>query len=280
MKIRTLFSFLVAVALSDSFLLPVYSRRRLMVKSKPCSIKSSLINKLHEVSDQLSSINSPFQRLEKLVSIGDHYFSHTHNTRDMELTKVDGCVSVVKIGLVICKEANYFLGDNIDRSDSMNNDQEEISPDQEKWTIKDIYGESDARVTRGIVALLCSSLNGSDVKEVLSLQGADIARRSKLDQVLPEGRISGINLILNTIFKLIEQELLKQKLSELYFQSGGVDTCNSPPKIATTPIQASKLSALISTSDSLKEAAVLLSGGVDSSVALQLAIEVSYCSCP
>jgi asparagine synthetase B (glutamine-hydrolysing) len=116
------------------------------------------------------------------------------------------------------------------------------------------------------------------VKEVLSLQGADIARRSKLDQVLPEGRISGIKLILNTIFKLIEQELLKQKLREPYFQSGGgVDTCNSPPKIATAPIQASKLSALISTSDSLKEAAVLLSGGVDSSVALQLAIEVSYC---
>mmetsp|Transcript_8719 Transcript_8719/g.15827 ORF Transcript_8719/g.15827 Transcript_8719/m.15827 type:complete len:713 (-) Transcript_8719:38-2176(-) len=102
-----------------------------------------------------------------------------------------------------------------------------------------VFGVSDAAVSRGIMWLVCNVLSGNSVEEVLNCDASEFTSRIGLDVGLSEGRGNGIGNIVRTVQKLLRGE---------------------GPRSTTTNTVASER----------PRTAVLLSGGVDSSVALNL----------
>lgn len=104
-----------------------------------------------------------------------------------------------------------------------------------------LSGTADSRVALGMLALLSHLLQGLPAEDVLSIPASSLASQLGLGGLLPQGRLDGFRNMLLTIQQVLRDQQLLHPL----------------------PHQSSH--------DSRKdEVAVLLSGGVDSSVALQL----------
>ena len=159
--------------------------------------------------------------------------------------------------------------------------------------ITHIYGNADSRVARGLLALLISSLttttittsgssdsssgsssNGSGnssssssmivtINDILNLNPNTIGSSIGLNTVLPQGRLDGLRGMLVLI-----QEQLQLQLSQPVLQ---LQLQQEPPlQPLLQPLQPQ---LPLSWSNRSSEVAVLLSGGVDSSVALALLVE-------
>lgn len=90
-------------------------------------------------------------------------------------SKVPGCVSVVRIAV------------SFEQSDS-----------REGGGIV-VAGEADARVARGMLALLAEGLRGVGVEQVMGLDVEEVIKIAKLQQFLPAGRNNGLANMLATI---------------------------------------------------------------------------------
>ena len=129
-----------------------------------------------------------------------------------------------------------------------------------------IDGAADSRVAHGMLALLCAGLCDSTASSILSLRPSTIAKDLGL-QSLPPGRLDGLKNMLTVIQRqtqaCVERGLQREALRD------STSTSPSPSPILT---RANSLvgPALSGPDPRAEEIAVLLSGGVDSSVALQL----------
>ncbi|GMH69213.1 hypothetical protein TL16_g05102 [Triparma laevis f. inornata] len=105
-----------------------------------------------------------------------------------------------------------------------------------------VFGVSDASVSRGIMWLVCNILSGISVEEVLECDASEFTKKIALDVGLSEGRGNGIGNIVRTVQRLL---------------LGGNDKEDEEKKLEPKKLKRPRT-------------AVLLSGGVDSSVALNL----------
>jgi len=118
--------------------------------------------------------------------------------------------------------------------------------------IDTVYGNADSRVARGMLALLKKGLEGASVTDVLAMDSRRVAGALGLESLLPQGRLDG----LCNIVGLIQQQC--------------TTSSSSSSSSAST---AARDGFPASWSDRHNEVAVLLSGGVDSSVALALLVQ-------
>lgn len=274
----TIVKFLLLVSICDSFLFPSTRRMsslNLQLHPRSSSRTSQLegfasqsqlsnpFEILNNLTTRFSTICPSLERARALVSLGDKFAIEMQQKGylNLNLTKVEGCISVVKIGVQIEKNNLNSKQDSMIESNQ--------SFDYRQWKIKgQLYGGSDARLTQGILALLSQGLKDCIVSDILNLDGNEIVEKSKLNEVLSQGRISSICMILKTLKNILIYEV--SKVNERGDQFGNIVFDHLMK-------QSNKLSANGVFNE--KEVAVLLSGGVDSSVALQLALNVKCVTC-
>lgn len=172
-----------------------------------------------------------------------------------------------------------------------------------------IEGMADSRVAQGMLALLCMGLSGRPAAEVRLVSASQLTQLFEFDKLLPPGRLNGfanmIDLIVTQVAQRQQQQLqpsvmLESNVLELDIEedsnNGVVGPMSSPnptfPSTHAAPVfdsfssetsSSSSSSSSSSGATSVKaleergdEVAVLLSGGVDSSVALALLQEQGH----
>jgi tRNA-5-taurinomethyluridine 2-sulfurtransferase len=133
-----------------------------------------------------------------------------------------------------------------------------------------LCGAADAQVARGLVALLVLGLDGALARDVLSLAVADVANAAQLELPSAPSRAVGFASVLATI-----QARVRSLLSDA--EQNGVEDVELLSKATPTTEDAiipNAVSAAVRWSSvQPHDVAVLLSGGVDSSVAMRLVME-------
>lgn len=158
-----------------------------------------------------------------------------------------------------------------------------------------VDGSADSRVAQGILALLCEvgdffvssliafavtphintdfcksqGLENQECSNVLTLSPTDLSRECGLNSLLPVGRLNGLHNMVTVIHNQIKSELLRLREKENALLTADMDRERNADSLrALNPLNSDWSSVEgVDTSD---EVAVLLSGGVDSSVALKL----------
>lgn len=176
--------------------------------------------------------------------------------------KVPGCVSVVRIHV------------------SMRED-----PSGAGLEIK---GEADARVARGMLALLAKGLRGAGVEQVMTVDARHLITTAKLDQFLPPGRNDGLSSMLAVIKQQAAGFLSNHTCDKIEApeRQGALARQRGDGQVRSGPdadvIEGKDISASNAVSQvwafggRAEEVAMLLSGGVDSSVAMALLREQGY----
>jgi tRNA (5-methylaminomethyl-2-thiouridylate)-methyltransferase len=128
-----------------------------------------------------------------------------------------------------------------------------------------VQGIADALLSRGLLAILANALQGVSGDQVLDLVPGEIAEKLGVGPALSPGRNDGLASMMRTIQKQI-QALVLESLND--------ENSAAPPLASTegTPLQRDSTLAV---SDQ-PSVALLLSGGVDSSVALNLLKRQNY----
>ena len=118
----------------------------------------------------------------RLVQLGDDFARARGEALPPDLrphaVKVPGCVSVVRIAVTVA-----------------------AGQDAQGARVVGVEGEADARVARGMLAMLAEGLRGVSVEEVRGLDVAEIIKIAKLQQFLPPGRNNGLGNMLAVIQK-------------------------------------------------------------------------------
>lgn len=153
--------------------------------------------------------------------------------------KVTGCIANVYIRVVLMKS------------------------DDDAWRIHTIQGQADAVLSRGLLSLMADLLKGHLVDAVLRLDPAAITDRLGLRSSLSPGRNDGLASMLQTIQSQIQQ--LEQNASPKQVDSGPQ---SRPITITDAPSQCN--------ANRQPTVAMLLSGGVDSSVAMNILVRNNY----
>jgi tRNA (5-methylaminomethyl-2-thiouridylate)-methyltransferase len=201
------------------------------------------------------------------VKLGDD-FAAAHGERlsqsdQQEAAKVPGCVSVVRIRVSLQEDS---LGTGLE-----------------------VRGDADARVARGMLALLAKGLRGAGLEEVMALDARQLIRTAKLDQFLPPGRNDG----LSSMLAVIKQEaaalpsddtasVLQAQAGSPQGSAGQSDDGKARAGQDSSMVEAEDVSASNAVSQvwafggRAEEVAMLLSGGVDSSVAMALLKDQGY----
>ena len=195
----------------------------------------------------------------RLVKLGDDFARAHGETLSPPLletaTKVHGCVSVVRI--VVGMQDATARGGVV------------------------VRGQADARLARGMLALLADGLEGVSLEEVMSLDTETIIDTAKLRQFLPPGRNNGLA---NMLAVICEQAAAQAAAATAGAMSSGAAPFPNPPQgneqvVLATSAAVNARADITSASDAsqvwawggrAEEVAMLLSGGVDSSVAMAL----------
>ena len=180
--------------------------------------------------------------------------------------KVPGCVSVVRI-LVSVGEDSCL----------------------------EVKGEADARVARGMLALLAEGLRGVDLEQVIKLDADRVIQVAQLHQFLPPGRNDGLSNMLAVIVQQAASLSFPYVTEAAQAPIGGAiggggagprdDSGDAPQgeqQGGSNQVDGEDISAANAVSQvwafggRAEEVAMLLSGGVDSSVAMALLKDQGY----
>jgi len=168
-------------------------------------------------------------------------FKQSSLEQEPSMTRVPGCVATV---YVIAKQENGIV-------------------DGERTTNRiSLYGNSDAILSRGLLSLLKDYLQQLTLNQILELEPMDVADILGVRPALSKGRNDGLANMLNIIKKQLTNE----------------GDCDNDPaeKMITTMLTNSTIKSSSSSVDKKPTVALLLSGGVDSSVAFRLLLEQGY----
>jgi tRNA-specific 2-thiouridylase len=127
-----------------------------------------------------------------------------------------------------------------------------------------IYGNADSRVARGLLALLMRGWHGSRAETVLQISSSELTAKIGLGSLLPPGRLNGLENMVTLIQSQIQAQLTPEPTAVVR---------HTLPPFSQPP---SSAEAKDRWPHGHEEVAVLLSGGVDSSVALKLLLNQGY----
>lgn len=191
------------------------------------SLASTIPLPLLSLATTLANDGAGLTLAQALVRLGDDWAAELDNQAKprVELQKVPGCISVVKVSVEV-----------------------------QDGCLSRVHGTADARVARGLLAYLARCLEGMTVETILGIDPKELCRSLGESFVSPS-RANGFASMMNVI---------KQQVSD---QAAGRKTEINDPALAESSLD--KWSG----KGGADEVAVLLSGGVDSSVALRLVQE-------
>lgn len=160
-----------------------------------------------------------------------------HSVTSSPKAKVPGCI------------ANVYIQTNVDTM---------------ARKVQQVYGTADAQVSRGLVALWARLCRGAAVDDVLALEPGTMANDLGLRPALSVGRNDGLASLVRTTQQQIRQVLTGETNNDVKTQQRSSEQ-QSTADDATPAISSNKPTV-----------ALLLSGGVDSSVALNLLVRQGY----
>ncbi|KAI0566093.1 tRNA methyl transferase [Gracilaria domingensis] len=192
------------------------------VRCKNAKWYSVLPEKMETLVTELGQQTNTASRYMKLVELGERMISIPEEELTV-LTRVSGCTSITHVSAHICEAGTINL-----------------------------KGYSDARISRGLVALLALGLHGCSAAEILNLNISELLRKSALPGVIGSSRINGLGNIYQVVRKQVQS--LHDNISSLRNDNEHILTGRWSERQG-------------------EDVAVLLSGGVDSSVAMRLALE-------
>lgn len=133
----------------------------------------------------------------------------------------------------------------------------EVGPGADGPAVQKVRGTADARLSQGLLAVLAQGLAGAPVHDVLELDPATLCAALGVSGAVTPSRANGFGSMVTTVQTLLQQQLSAAQAGE----------ANEEQALAQN---------LWSGVGGGEEVAVLLSGGVDSSVALRLVQEAGY----
>jgi len=193
-------------------------------------------NTWQKIADELSSFSDTRTRILRLVEYGETLLPALEIGDRHQENRVAGCTAIVHVETDI---ESTPLGFRVSR----------------------VRGFCDAKITRGILAVLAHCLVGTAVEDLKNISVSQFASNAKLDIALSSARTTGISSILDLI--------KRQALSHTERDNDACAEVLDKNKIPTSV----DLLAGRYTGVQREEVAVLLSGGVDSSVAMRLLME-------
>lgn len=225
-----------------------------------------LPRRLQETVDRLDREPDLKSKSKLVVELGDA-FALTKSAvllPNEKSQKVPGCVSEVHVAV------------------SVNHPADGAGEAPEGGTTVSIRGTADARLSRGILALLAQGLDGESPSTVLNLRGKALAAAVGLRVGLTDSRINGLGNVLGVI-----QEQVRGHLDRTASGGEGVGRGGVEARPATAAVGGGALvtegrswgsdsSGWFPLPGAEDEVAMLLSGGVDSSVALRLLQDEGY----
>lgn len=188
------------------------------------SCRCALPLQLRELTQRIAEAHDEKSRYMKLVEIGDA-IDALPPAECKHANRVAGCTAVAHIDVRVCEQSLVHL-----------------------------RGTADARVSRGLIALLVCGLQGAIVDDVVNITAGEISRAAGLSTVVGPSRTTGLASALAHVQKRVREAM----------GSGGDGTKNS---------QHAERQQVRWTARQGEDVAVLLSGGVDSSVAMRLVME-------
>ncbi|CAM9231192.1 unnamed protein product [Discosporangium mesarthrocarpum] len=224
---------------------------------------SPLPSRLQDIVDRLEALPDVRTRSVRLVELGDEFaqsdrfFSLELGPPESTAKRVPGCLSEVYVAVDVAMDESGGRG------------------------VVTVRGTSDARLSRGLLALLADGLSGESPATVLRLDGKVLATAVGLPAGLTDSRINGLRNILATV-----QGQVQEKMGTTPTPHGKVEALGAA--IASPPqggghrerrgdeLGAGEEEVPSPIPEKGEEVAVLLSGGVDSSVALRLLIDQGY----
>ena len=135
-------------------------------------------------------------------------------------------------------------------------------------------GAADSRLARGLVALLIRGLRGESPNALRQLDVRRLAEASGFASLLTTGRLNGLENMVRLMTEQIEraETVRDESAAGNEADEAGTSPLRAPPP--TTPIVPSQPELLWPAAE--EEVALLLSGGVDSSVALHRLLASGY----
>jgi len=185
--------------------------------------------------------NMSVERIQRCLLEKGLSFKQSTLEEEPNMTRVPGCVSVV---YVVAKQGN--------RADDVKTKSNRIT----------LYGNSDAVFSRGLLSLLRDYLEQLTLDQVLQLEQMEVADILGVRPALSKGRNDGLANMLNII-----QQQLKNDVNYDNDQRKEINTTKLTNSIVISSSSVNKKKSTV---------ALLLSGGVDSSVAFRLLLEQGY----
>lgn len=239
-------------------------------------------SRLRETVERLDREPDLKSKSKLLVELGD-IFALTESAvlppgddegRRWRPQKVPGCVSEVYVAASVTKGGALSEG-----SDFLVRDGGAVAT---RSAVVSIRGTADARLSRGILALLANGLEGQSPDTVLNLRGKALAAAVGLRAGLTDSRINGLGNILGVIQDQVRDHLDSAAGAGVVESSKDAVAVSGPTlglsggaldQGRNWGSDASSWSPLPGAGN---EVAMLLSGGVDSSVAMRLLQDQGY----
>lgn len=224
--------------------------------------------RLQETVERLNKESDLKAKYKLLVELGDTFaltesavLPRSDDHAWQRPQKVRGCVSEVYIAVSIA--ANTGLSSHSSGLDA--------------GEVVSIRGTADARLSRGLVALLALGLKGQSPETVLRLRSDDIAAAVGLRAGLSDSRINGLGNVLRVIQEQVRECLEGRKAGLPTIITGSSDHSGVPSDaLEETALWGPDAGNWFPPPGAEEEVAMLLSGGVDSSVALRLLQDEGY----
>jgi tRNA-5-taurinomethyluridine 2-sulfurtransferase len=185
--------------------------------------------------------------------------------------KVSGCIANVYLQTVIAS-SSHSSSSSCSNAEDDDDDDDKSCP---SYRVVAVRGTADAMVSQGLLALWSFLCQNVDVQDILNLQPHALAQRIGLQDALSPGRNDGLASMVRTTQQQIQDSLRvfrsnndnNNKVQEQEPKSSlvGKDLGESNKENPTSTLQDQQ-------QNRQKRVALLLSGGVDSAVALNLLI--------
>ena len=145
-----------------------------------------------------------------------------------------------------------------------------------------LSGAADSRLARGLVSLLVRGLRGEPADAARRLDVRAVAEAAGLPALLTPGRLNGMEAMLRVLTTQLDELEQQQQQQPAQEEAAAPSTVDGVPSAASSAADAARPTADPAAHPRLlwpaaeEEVALLLSGGVDSSVALHRLLEAGH----